>query len=108
MKLETPLRWHRGRLYGPDNLTLSPSQQEEVVRRVNAYDAMQIQIDALTNGFNHAIECVDRAFQVDSRKPPPILPDFLSLGEDKFKGVIKLAAAYKALLAEAEGSRPNG
>lgn len=40
MKLNTPLRWHKGRIYGPDNLPLRPSEQEEIILRVNAHDAL--------------------------------------------------------------------
>ena len=44
--------------------------------------------------FDVAIISVDRVFQIDSTQPPPLLPVFLSLGESKFEGVIKLAKAY--------------
>jgi hypothetical protein len=50
--------------------------------------------------FIHAIECVDRVFQVESRKPAPLLPDFLKLGECKFRGVERLAKAYLQLQAK--------
>ncbi len=43
---------------------------------------------------HHAIECVDRVFQCDSKKPPPILPEFCRIGDDKFEAVVRLARAY--------------
>ena len=42
---------------------------------------------------------VDRVFQ-DYSGHMPILPDFLSPGDDKFLGVMKLAEAYRKLTAE--------
>lgn len=47
-----------------------------------------------------ALEAVDRVFQTDCTKRPPLLPDFLGLGDCKFKGVVKLAKAYLELEAE--------
>jgi hypothetical protein len=47
--------------------------------------------------YEHAIECVDRVFQIDSRKPPPLLPNFARLGECKFRAVIRLAEDYLRL-----------
>lgn len=47
--------------------------------------------------FDHAIECVDRVFQVESKKPPPLLPNFARLGECKFRAVIRLAEDYLRL-----------
>jgi DNA repair exonuclease SbcCD ATPase subunit len=66
------------------------------------------EIDRLTQYktlFNHALDCVDRVFQVDGDKPPPLLPDFLGLGCNKFEGVIKLAEAYRELQAERDRLR---
>lgn len=60
--------------------------------------------------FEHSLSCVDRVFQIDSTKPEPLLPDFLSAGECKFRGVVKLAEAYVELrrqLAERQGVK-NG
>lgn len=45
----------------------------------------------------HALDCVDRVFQVCTEIPNPILPNFAKLGEDKFRAVIRLAKAYKEL-----------
>lgn len=50
--------------------------------------------------YHKAMECVDRVFQEDSKREPPLLPDFLTLGESKFEGVVKLARAYKEAVAE--------
>jgi hypothetical protein len=50
--------------------------------------------------FANALDCVDRVFQVCTEIPNPILPDFASLGEDKFKAVIRLAKAYAEQAAE--------
>lgn len=47
--------------------------------------------DELRGVFNHAIDCVDRVFQVESGKPPPILPDYCRLGESKFAAVPRMA-----------------
>jgi hypothetical protein len=44
--------------------------------------------------FENAIKNIDRVFQVAHRQHPPLLPDFLKLGEDKFEGAIRLAIAY--------------
>lgn len=52
--------------------------------------------------FLHALECVDRVFQVESKKPAPLLPDFLKLGECKFRGVERLAVAYLKAAKELE------
>lgn len=50
--------------------------------------------------YDVAISAADRVFQVDSTKPPPLLPGFLQLGDCKFEGVVKLAEAYKELQAK--------
>jgi hypothetical protein len=50
--------------------------------------------------YHVAINAADRVFQVDSTKPPPLLPDFLKLGDCKFEGVVKLAEAYLELQAK--------
>lgn len=51
--------------------------------------------------FIHAVQCVDRVFQVGGQKEPPLLPYFVPLGGDKFEGVVKLALSY------IEGSKAN-
>lgn len=48
--------------------------------------------------YKNAIDNVDIVFQECSENPHPILPDFLRLGEDKFKGVVKLAKEHRSLL----------
>lgn len=50
--------------------------------------------------YRHALDAVDEVFQDYSGKSPPILPDFLGLGENKFLGVKKLAKEYLELQAE--------
>lgn len=51
--------------------------------------------------YNHAINCVDAVFHTKGKgSTPPMLPDFLDLGEDKFEGIKKLAQAYLSLNAE--------
>lgn len=44
--------------------------------------------------FNHALDCVDRVFQVGGQPEPPLLPDFCQLNEDKFLAVIRLAEEF--------------
>ena len=55
--------------------------------------------------FERALASVDCAFQVDSGKPSPILPDYCRLGEDKFEAVERLAKDYRELKAENERLR---
>src|SRR5690606_19889033 len=50
--------------------------------------------------FDHALSCVDEVFQVCTEIPEPILPNFCTLGEDKFRAVKRLAVEYKRLRAE--------
>lgn len=50
--------------------------------------------------FRHAIACVDAVFQEIPGQPPPLLPEFLLLGDDKFEGVKKLASEYLSLRSE--------
>lgn len=57
------------------------------VQELNVYEKL----------YRHAIDCVDRVFQKCTENPQPILPDFLGLGEDKFRGVVKLAENYREL-----------
>lgn len=55
--------------------------------------------------YNYAIDCVDRVFQSGGQPEPPLLPDFCTLGDDKFLAVIRLARNYldvKRSLAAAE------
>ena len=56
-------------------------------------------LDQVNDEIVYAVQCMDKVFQ-DYPKHKAMLPDFLKLGESKFKGVIKLAEKYKALLAE--------
>lgn len=58
---------------------------------VDSQNSPQEQYEEL---YRRAIECVDRVFQEGGQEQPPILPDFLQLGDDKFEGVIKLAEEY--------------
>lgn len=44
--------------------------------------------------YNHAQNYVDQLFQKCESIPNPLLPDFIRLGEDKFRAVIRLAHAY--------------
>jgi septal ring factor EnvC (AmiA/AmiB activator) len=67
---------------------------------------LETELGRLRKLHNEALDCVDEVFQSDSTKPPPVLPDFLMAGEDKFEGVIKLAERYKQLLSKAEELRP--
>lgn len=47
--------------------------------------------------FRSALNCVDQVFQKCSEIPEPILPDYATLGEDKFRAVVRLAKDYKQL-----------
>lgn len=60
-------------------------------------DAVELQRerDNYKLSYDKAINAVDAVFQVDSSKPPPLLPNFLKLGDCKFVGIVKLAQAYK-------------
>jgi hypothetical protein len=55
---------------------------------------LQRERDNYKFSYDKAINAVDSVFQVDHTKPPPLLPDFLRLGDCKFEGVVKLAKAY--------------
>lgn len=56
--------------------------------------------DSYKKAYDHAINCVDRVFQADSTKPPPLLPDYLQIGACKFEGILELAEDYQAAQAE--------
>lgn len=56
--------------------------------------------ESVSLAFNECMEHIDRVFQVEGGKPPPLLPDFLRLGESKPEGVYKLAKEYLRLKAE--------
>lgn len=60
------------------------------------------------NLYSHAINCVDRVFQIDSKKPRPLLPNFARLGECKFRAVIRLAEEYAALKNKLANERASG
>ena len=47
--------------------------------------------------FNATWEYLDSVFQVDSTKPPPLLPNYCQLGERKDAAVIRLAKDYIAM-----------
>lgn len=63
------------------------------------------QLICIREQYQHAVECVDFVFKVDSKKPPPLLPDFIEAGDCKFEGVILLAEKYKQLLKQCEDFR---
>lgn len=44
--------------------------------------------------YKHALDCVDRVFQVGGQPEPPLLPDFCQLNDDKFLAVIRLAEEF--------------
>ena len=76
------------------------SKQNDVLR------ARIAELEQYKTLYSHALDCVDRVFQVCKEIPNPILPDFATLGESKFQAVIRLAEAYKELeRANAELSR---
>lgn len=75
---------------------------EDAAAMRDRINVLQRELNLYKREFGKAIECVDRVFQVEHNKPPPLLPDFLSLGVSKFQGVITLAEAYIALRAEVE------
>lgn len=51
-------------------------------------------LESYKSMYKQALEAVDQVFQECSTNPNPILPDFLGLGDDKFKGVVRLAKEY--------------
>ena len=67
--------------------------RDECVESWNSF-AVRVIESSTTAAYKRALACVDRVFQEDSTKPPPILPDFCKLGDDKFEAVIHLAEAY--------------
>jgi hypothetical protein len=56
-------------------------------------------MDAYKREFARALNCVDKCFQASTENPQPILPDFVSLGRDKFEAVVRLAIKYRSLVA---------
>lgn len=48
--------------------------------------------------FDHALDCVDLVFQKCSKNPNPILPEFCTAGESKFRAVVRLAKQHVKLL----------
>lgn len=75
---------------------------EQLSQRIRDLEAKCAELEQFKTLFNHALDCLNQVFQVESRKPPPLLPDFLKLGEDKFRGAVRLAVAY---LSELKRSR---
>lgn len=69
-------------------------QQLENLRQ--GIDKLAKERDSYRELFNDAVAHVDGVFQVDSKNPAPLLPDFLPLGANKFEGVKQLAMAYIA------------
>ena len=67
---------------------------QAVIRRCHNAEQQVQQLRQNKVLYDHATKCVDRVFQKCSENPEPLLPDFMGLGEDKFKGVILLAQEY--------------
>lgn len=65
-------------------------------------DRLNAQLEIYQRLYSKAIDCVDRVFQTGAHEEPPLLPDFLLLGDDKFTGVVKLAEDYLRLRAALE------
>lgn len=84
-------------------LTIAEAQKPSDYKRdvptitLDAVNKLAAECDQWKQLGTEALDAVDRVFQVDSTKPPPLLPDFLLAGESKFGGVVKLAEAYLEL-----------
>lgn len=83
---------------------ISQERLTEIRQRVNDQQDLLEHIESLEREledwkkrFFSALESVDEVFQYSYTNPKPLLPHFLRAGEDKFKGVIKLAKEYVRL-----------
>lgn len=85
------------------DLAAARAEIKETAERIRAdLNAARAELGQYKQSHDRAIECVDRVFQVRSDRPPPLLPDFLTLGDDKFEGVEALAKEYIASQAECD------
>ena len=62
--------------------------------------ALRAECEQYKQCYRHALDCVDRVFQVCSEIPNPVLPDFCQLGESKFAACVRLADEYVSLQAQ--------
>lgn len=88
----------------PNEMGLSPFDldydEEHVVTRVEANVAeLERQLAMYKSLHQHALKCVDDVFQ-EYTGHVPILPNYLVLGSDKFKGVVDLAVDYKKTITK--------
>ena len=80
----------------PDRLTELRQQGERQAKRI---EGLEHSLSQYKQAFQNALSCVDKVFQKDAGCDP-LLPDFVSLGGDKFEAVITLAEDYKRQAAE--------
>jgi hypothetical protein len=78
-----------GKIYQSQTCRIAELERENV--------ALRKRLAMFEREFLRAVDCVDRVFQMDSTKPPPLLPDFVRPGDDKFEAVVRLAEEYIAL-----------
>ena len=90
------------------DLSYDGERAAKLIRLLHHYrtrcEVLERELDMWKTLHTHALECVDDVFQSWSGHEP-ILPDFLGLGECKFRGVVKLAKAYKELELERDDAQ---
>ncbi len=79
------------------HIETTPEEHAALVDAAAERDTLLRERDMYKNLFENALKHVDECFQVCSENPNPILPNFATIGECKFRAVVRLAKEYRDL-----------